>query len=324
MRLQFGGALRAALGQHGCAHVDAQMLEEMALRHRAMDAQPGLARDIGQHREIDMGGEVALAWIGEGIGELVVLHRLQRVAQGWAFIAIVDDDRDAALARDPAGKGIARGGAGLRHFDDRAFGGLRGDRRQARFDPAIARHRHEAALFLATDHHPFAPFVTDADHLPHGQGIEKFIGDHQQWRLVGQAFDAVMMDDMGNLGALPLAQGRAGFDEMDARGDVGAFHRAQRIAGQRAATRPEFDIERIGAPARSQPDIGQAQADQFAEHLTDFRGGGEVPLQPQRIARAIIMLVRLAHIMSDGDRPAGIDLAGQALGQAHRAGQGVS
>jgi hypothetical protein len=36
------------------------------------------------------------------------------------------------------------------------------------------------------------------------------------------------------------------------------------------------------------------------------------------------MLVRLAHIMGDGDRPAGIDLAGQALGQAHRAGQGVS
>src|SRR3546814_19753922 len=73
------------------------------------------------------------------------------------------------------------------------------------------------------------------------------------------------------------------------------------IMGRRAAAGPH-------------PYVRQAEADQFAEHLADFGRGGEVARRAHRVAGAVIMLVRLRHIMGDGDGAARLDLA--AIGRA--------
>ena len=81
---------------------------------------------------------------------------------------------------------------------------------------------------------------------------------------------------LGHAPRLFIAQYRAGFDEMHFGREPGAAHGAQSIGGQRAAPRAQLDIDRLAGLAGAQPDIGEAQADKFPEHLADFRRGDEV------------------------------------------------
>jgi hypothetical protein len=46
-------------------------------------------------------------------------------------------------------------------------------------------------------------------------------------------------------------------------------------------------------PPRARPCVGEAQADQLAEHLADLRRGGEIARRAQRITRCIIMRIGL-------------------------------
>ena len=55
---------------------------------------------------------------------MLAAHRLQRVGQGGAFIAIIDDQRRTALRRDPGGQAAHHRDAGGGHFDHRPGLGL--------------------------------------------------------------------------------------------------------------------------------------------------------------------------------------------------------
>ena len=148
-RLDLRRARGRCAGQLLGARIDAQLAQEIALPHRAMHPQPRLSRHIADDAEIDMGGQVHLARIGKGVGELVRLDGLERVPQQRPFIAIVDDDRRPALLGDALRQGIGDASADDRRFDDRAILRLRGDRRQARFDPTIAGDGQKRGVRLA-------------------------------------------------------------------------------------------------------------------------------------------------------------------------------
>ena len=64
-----------------------------------LDRAPARARG-GQRGEIDVGGEILLARVVERVGKGVAANRLKRVAVLAAGIAIIDDDRGAAMARE--------------------------------------------------------------------------------------------------------------------------------------------------------------------------------------------------------------------------------
>ena len=82
---------------------------------------------------------------------------------------------------------------------------------------------------------------------------------------------------------------------------------AQGVGHQRAAPRPELDQPDARRRADLAPDFGRPQADQFAEHLRDFRRGDEIAVGAERIARGVIALGRMGqgerHVALDRDRP---------------------
>ena len=66
------------------------------------------------------------------------------------------------------------------------------------------------------------------------------------------------------------------------------IHGAQRIAHHGAAAGTKFDQPHIFRRAHHLPDRGRPQPDQLAEHLADFRRGGEIAAGAERIARDVI------------------------------------
>ncbi len=101
---------------------------------------------------------------------------------------------------------------------------------------------------------------------------------------------------------------------MHRRGEASAAHRAQRIAGEGAATRAKLDIMAVGAVG-AVPQVGEREADQLAEHLADFRRGGEIAARAERVAGGVIMGVGRTHILRQRDRPGERDRARDPLGQ---------
>ena len=79
------------------AGFDAEPFEEIALRHRAVDARAEILGGARQRLEIDMGGDVGLAGIFQGIGEAVAGDGLKGIAGVAAQMAVVDDQRRAVL-----------------------------------------------------------------------------------------------------------------------------------------------------------------------------------------------------------------------------------
>ena len=75
---------------------------------------------------------------------------------------------------------------------------------------------------------------------------------------------------------------------------------AQRVARQRAAPRAEFDVMDGLGPPGADPDVGQPQPDQLAEHLADLGRGDEIARRAERIAAVVIAGVRLAHVVLAG------------------------
>ena len=62
------------------AGLDAEPLQELALRHRAVDAGADILGGARQRLKIDMGGHVGLAGIFQGIGEAVAGDGLKGIA----------------------------------------------------------------------------------------------------------------------------------------------------------------------------------------------------------------------------------------------------
>ena len=77
-------------------------LEEIALRHRAVHAGADILGRARQRLEVDMGGDVGLARVLQGIGEAVAGDRLEGVAGIAAQMAVIDDQRRAVLVAHAA------------------------------------------------------------------------------------------------------------------------------------------------------------------------------------------------------------------------------
>ena len=223
--------------------------------------------------EIDVRGQILLARIGQHRREAVAAHRLQRVAGRASLMAVIDD---AAPRRRVA----------ARQRRDRRDGFVA---RRRGFDDLAVAVEGEAA---GGDRHP--PLHA-ADMLADRQRVEEFVGDQQQRprRAGRRSLSCQCASGIARL--LQLAQHRAGFDEMDLACETRRAHHAQRIGGQRAAARPELGIDRVLGRPGARPAIGQRRADHFAEHLADFRRGGEIAARAQRIARRIIISVARFH-----------------------------
>ena len=108
---------------------------------------------------------------------------------------------------------------------------------------------------------------------------------------------------VGHRRFLNLAQHRAGLDQMRVAGKTRCAHRAQGIAGQRSAARPELGVDRVARRSGAFPAVGERGADDLAEHLADFRRRGEIAARAERIAGRVIISVAGLHIGLDGDRP---------------------
>ncbi len=77
---------------------------------------------VHQRLEVDMRGEVDRAGRGERIGIAVAADGLKGVAGGAVFVAVVDDQRRAAVARDAARQ--LEGRRVVAPFEDLAVGRL--------------------------------------------------------------------------------------------------------------------------------------------------------------------------------------------------------
>ena len=84
------------------SRLDAEPFEKFALRHRAVDARAEILGGARQRLEIDMGGDVGLSGILQGIGKAVAGDRLKGVAGIAAQMAVIDDQRRAVLIANPA------------------------------------------------------------------------------------------------------------------------------------------------------------------------------------------------------------------------------
>ncbi len=84
------------------AGLDAEPLEEIALRHRAVHPRAEILGGAHQRLEIDMRGDVGLTRILQRIGEAVAGDGLKGIAGVAAQMAVVDDQRRAILVAHPA------------------------------------------------------------------------------------------------------------------------------------------------------------------------------------------------------------------------------
>ncbi len=94
--------VRVALERFGALE-DAELLQEFALLDRTVDQGVGGGGGARQRREIDMGGQVGKAGLGERIDELMGLDRLQGLAETGAPIAIIDGQSRAVIGHDVRG-----------------------------------------------------------------------------------------------------------------------------------------------------------------------------------------------------------------------------
>ena len=94
--------MRGLCHQRDRAGLDAEPFEEVALRHRPVDAGADVFGGARERLEVDMGGDVGLARRLQGIGEAVAGDRLKGVAGVAAHMAIVDDERRAVLVAHAA------------------------------------------------------------------------------------------------------------------------------------------------------------------------------------------------------------------------------
>ena len=152
-------------------------LQKFALRHRAVHAGAEILGGARQRLKIDMGGDVGLTGIFQGIGEAVAGDGLKGIAGVAAQMAVVDDQRRAALIAN-AGRDLHDLGIGppLEHGADR-----RGahQRRQQHFEARrwlSGGAEHQLAVAVDFDH-ALVPAGLALHHLMDRQHVEIFVGE---------------------------------------------------------------------------------------------------------------------------------------------------
>ncbi|BBU58806.1 hypothetical protein KU6B_50710 [Mameliella alba] len=306
-------SLRQRLGPRS----DPQAFQENTLR--GQQRMGGGGGGSGQGLEIDMGGEVGLSGGGERVGGLVPLQGLQGVAKR-APVAIVDDQSKPAMSGDSGAKGGGdrlRRGAGL---DDVAVARVLQPVGQAGLRGGRGKAKCKRARIVQPDD-PFLPGPTRALELAHRQRVKELVGDKED-RPLGQILDAVMPCRLRQAAGLFGAQLGRGFDKMQAGGVVKAGHAgggAQDVGHQGAATGAKLCQDKGRGRPLVHPALRQAQANQFAEHLADFRRGCKIARRAQRVTRAVIAVLRMrqagGHEVGQRHRPVGHDLPDQDITQ---------
>ena len=241
-----------------------ERLEPTPLADTAASDDAGLARGRRHRREIDVRGQIALARRLERIGKAMARHRLQRVAALARRIAIIDDQRDAAmLPRDaaPAPPPPRRAPATSRAPRPSPVSTNR--------RPSCVTRRSSSPTHCRTGSASKNSLATSSNGAP-----RQLLDAHREsWRRQ----------------RAPPAQRAAwrSSRRMPRRPAKPARRKhAQRIGGERSAPRPKLGINRVAGPSGAVPDIGQRGADHLAEHLADLGRGDEVARRPERVARA--------------------------------------
>ena len=263
-----------------------------------------------------MRGDVGLSRIFQGIGKTVAGDGLKGIAGVAAHVAVIDDQRRAILlahaACDLHDLGI---GPPFEHRAGRS-GAYQG--RQQYFE---TRRRlgggaeYQLAVAVEIDH-ALMPAGLAFHHLVDRQHVEIFVGE-DHGGAVDDVVDGVMPSDIAHTRerrALFFAQHRIDLHHVDGERLIKRRQHPQRAKCVRhhgAAAGAEFDQPQQGRLADRAPHRGRPQAEQLAEHLADFRRGGEIALAPERIARDVIAVLRMQqaqlHVTPDRHRAGRLD-----------------
>jgi hypothetical protein len=262
-----------------------------------------LARDPRQRGEIDMGGQVGAARLGQRVqpGGLSA-HRLEAFAESRFGGTVIQDQRRAALhrqaPRQPRGPALRR----LPHLLHRPFGrdgGQEGWGFHRPLDEGARRHM------------PLEPGLAAPDELPDRQRVEEFICQ-QQHRPVRHLRQPVVPAGhrIPQHPRLRRAQAGGGLHQMHPQRpperDGHFAHRAQRVRHQRAAARPAFHQQHRVRPAHLLPGDRGPQPEHLAEGLGDLGCRGEVPgpAEGRRLPR-VVGRDRPGHVPVQAFRHAG-------------------
>ncbi len=239
------------------------------------------ARAARASGEIDMGGQVGLARLGERVDEGVAPHRLQRVAEAGASVAVVDD---AAPRRPARTIRLARRSA----ISAAAASATRASRRRA-------RRPGEAGSGSGARPKARPPSPSSPTRRSHQPSRSARIGApaarrRTRWRRAaagppGSSDELVVPGDRerrpGQRCACCCAQ-RPGWSRPDERCSAARKAGAARVAArssighQRAAAGPELDQAKPVRRAHLRPRLDAPQPDQLAEHLADLGRGDEI------------------------------------------------
>src|SRR6476661_6275652 len=265
--LRRGGALKQSIA----ALTKAELEQELALRHRAVGLQSERARPALEIGEIDMGGEIGASRIGKGRGKAMAAHGLQRVAEAGFVVAVVDDEHGEGSHRGAASKLIQEG-----------------PRLVAGREP-IALGETKAATPVARDQ-TLEPGPVAVDKLPDWEGIDEFIGEHDERtvrQLIQRRIPANRHPSLAKSASLCRNHDGACLDERD-RDDVEECRHctpgAERICRQGAAPRTKLSDGHGAWRAHRLPDGDGPQANQLAEDLADLGCGDEVAGAADRLA----------------------------------------
>ncbi len=244
-------------GERCGARLDAERAQPRALRHRAEPAGPARAARLPASVAKSTCA-VRSASPGAANGSTLRCARTawQRRAGARLGVAVVDEQRGAALPRQPPrhlGHDRGRAGAG---FDHRAF-----VRRAARFGHRrihrpIARGGHEPTVGIDRDH-DLAPAFGGAHQLAHRQRVEELVGHQQQRR----RRSARSRDRRGTAPAAPpRAAARADRATLRPGGPAARARSAASPAAHRAPACRGRAQARRSAPAAARPARSQTSA----------------------------------------------------------------
>ena len=156
---------------------DAQRFQKCALCHRARKTRAAAARRFAERAKSTCAERSAVAG-SLSTSRCCAFDRLQGFAEASACIAIVDDQRRAAIARDGAGD-LFGDRLARRGFIDATASARRAVRALRR--PGTARRERESRAAPSRQrHHAFAPAALGLHILPDRQGIEEFVGDEKE------------------------------------------------------------------------------------------------------------------------------------------------
>ena len=158
-----------------------------------MNARAHAFRALRQRLEIDVGGQVGVAWRAQRIGKGVTGDRLQRVAQSEMGVTVVDDQSGSVRTHTPAE--LERNTVGA-PFVDRAFGGMTQGARHRRFEERqrIGCRTDEKIAVRRDIDDTLMPAAGLFDRLVNWQRIDEFVGDDDA-RAAGDILEFIVPQD---------------------------------------------------------------------------------------------------------------------------------